>query len=885
MSAPSRIGPYTVEREVGRGGMGVVYLGRDPRLGREVAIKMLPELFARDPERVQRFEREARLLASLSHPNIAGIHGLEEQDGQRYLVLEYVPGETLAERIARGPLPVDDVADVCRQIAAALEAAHESGIIHRDLKPGNVKITPAGEVKVLDFGLAKGAAAANSGSASDMSQSPTVAVTATGSGIILGTAAYMSPEQARGKPLDRRTDIWSFGCVLYECLTARRAFEGETASDLIAQILQGSPDWKALPADTPPRVQALLERCFEKDPKKRLRDIGEARLALDAPHEPISGLHWTAPTTPQHTRGRRFVWWSLTGALAVTCAVLAGLLLARPTARPAAIRLSVMPPPGIAFSKEPVNASLSPDGRTIAFACAAPNQPPGLWIRSLGDPAPHRLEGTEGAAMSAWAPDGRSIAYTTQDKLMRLDLRGGAPRMLAAVSNSGRGLSWGSRGVIVFAPGGAGPLLAVSAEGGTARKVTTLDSTETAHRFPEFLPDGIHFIYVSVPGRGQGLDSSIGSTEDDTRERLMRCDGTPRYAEPGWLLYTNGGGVLARRFDPGKRRLEGPVMSLVDAPGGTVYMGAPSLLVSRTGALAYQVNDLVNTAVVELDRAGHRIRTIPVPEGRYDMLSISRDGTKLAAVQRTSTEADLWSFWLDRPGVQRLTSGAQVPFYPVWSPDGSQIAYSTSDRGRREIVVQSVAGGTSRVLPTPEASFKYVSSWSPDGRDLIGYLLNDTTGWDLWDFPVDGREARRYIATPFDEHGPSFSPDGKWVAYTSNQSGRDEVYVQSFPDPGTRYLVSPNGGKEAWWSRDGRRLLLRVTRGAVIMDVRFDDGVRTEHPVGLFQNPVTEDVQHIVSAAAGPDFDRVYASIETGSTDDLHPYTVVLHWRSALEPQ
>jgi Tol biopolymer transport system component/predicted Ser/Thr protein kinase len=884
MRSPSEIGPYKVEREIGRGGMGVVYLGRDPRLGREVAIKMLPEQFSRDPKRVQRFEREARLLASLSHPNIAGIYGLEEQEGRRYLVLEHVPGETLAERIARGPLTVDDAAEVCRQIAAAVEAAHESGIIHRDLKPGNVKIAPAGEVKVLDFGLAKGPAASSSVSASDLSQSPTMTEGATGSGVILGTAAYMSPEQARGKLLDRRTDIWSFGCVLYECLTGRRVFEGETASDLIALILQGPPDWEALPENTPPRVRALLERCLEKDAKKRLRDIGEARLALDAPYEPISGASWSAATAVPATKQRRIAWWALTGVLAATSAVLGGLLLSRPGDKPEVARLSVMPPAGLDLSEDPMNASLSPDGRTLAFVCSQPNQPRSLWIRSLDDATPHRLEGTDGAVTSTWSPDGRSIAFTTQDKLMRLDLRGGAPQLIAGVTAGGRGASWGSRGTIVFAPGGQGPLSAVDAGGGPIQQVTDLDSSETAHRFPDFLPDGIHFIYTTLPGRGQELDSYIGSTEDATRERLIRCDGAPRYAAPGWLVYTNGGRVLARRFDPARRKLDGPVMALVDEPRGTSYIGSPSLLVSHRGPLAYPAGNLGNTEMVLLDRSGQRIRTIPVPEGRYRMLAVSPDGTQLAAVQTTSAETDLWVFQLERRGARRLTSGANAPYYPIWSPDGAQLAYTMDIQGRREIVLQSVISGESQILKSPGSNFKFITSWSPDGRYLLGYTLSEKTGWDVWVFPVDGDPAERYVGTPFDEQNARFSPDGKWVSYASNESGREEVYVQSFPSPGRRYQVSPNGATDAWWSRDGRHLMLRVEQGATIMDLRFDNGVQTEHPVGLFSTPLTEDVQHLVAGAISPDFERVYASIETHSTD-LHPYTVVLNWRSALEPE
>jgi len=884
MSAPSRIGPYTVEREIGRGGMGVVYLGRDPRLSREVAIKMLPELFSQDPERVQRFEREARLLASLSHPNIAGIHGLEEQEGRRYLVLEYVPGPTLAERIAQGPLPVDDVADVCRQIAAALDAAHESGVIHRDLKPGNVKITPTGEVKVLDFGLAKGAATAGGVSASDLSQSPTMAVTATGAGVILGTAAYMSPEQARGKVVDRRTDIWSFGCVLYECLTGRRAFEGETVSDMIALILQGEPDWKALPEATPPRVRALLERCLEKDAKKRLRDIGEARLMLEHPHEPISGIGDVAAS--RATGRRPALAWALAALFAVTSLALAWRMMAgAPPAAPVT-RLSLIAPDGLRQDREPAFASLSPDGRTIAFSGFDSSGTPALWIQRLDETVAHALPGTERSVIPAWSPDGASIAFANDEKLMRLDLRGGAPQPLADARSGGRGISWGSRGMIVYAAGGEGPLYAVDANGGPSAQVTTLDSTETAHRFPEFLPDGEHFLYAALPPRDSGYGIYVGSTDGRTREFLMSCDGVPRYAEPGWLVYTRDGRVLAQRFDAGRRTLGKPIMKLVDQPANTDYLGASRVIVSREGPIAYQTGGRLNTELVVLDRQGRRLRTINAPPGRYTWVRVSPDETRLAAVREASPiESDLWVIDLDGGGAQRLSSAGGRVDNPTWSPDGTRLAYTTPVDGHLEIVTQSASGGPVQVLRSPAATLKYPTSWYPDGRSLMTYVLSEKTGWDLWILAADGKGEPQLLAgSPYDEYYGAISPDGRWVSLVSVETGRPQLYVQPFPGPGRRTLVSNTAGGPHQWAGDSRRIRFVTDTGASVAYLSFDDGVRVERIAPFWTGPLSDDMRRI-AADREPGFVRTYAAVEPASRQTQSPFTIVQNWRSALEPQ
>ncbi len=885
MSLPGRIGPYTVVRELGRGGMGVVHLGHDARLGREVAIKALPELFSRDPERVQRFEREARLLASLSHPNIAAVLGLEEQDGQRYLVLEYVPGETLAERLARGPIPADDAADLGRQIAAALEAAHEAGIVHRDLKPGNVKITPAGEVKVLDFGLAKGTAAAGGVSAGDLSHSPTLAVTATGEGVILGTAAYMSPEQARGKPVDRRTDIWSFGCVMYECLTGRRAFDGETASDMIALILQGKPDWDALPADTPPRLRALVERCLEKDAKQRLRDIGEARLALESPRAPISGVAVAPPAARPGAAGARLAW-AVAAAFGIAAVVMAWRLASRNETEPVS-RLSILPPPGVEVLRDPAFASLSPDGRTLAFVG---NDSVGsvVWIRPFDETMPRRVPGTEGVTLCSWSPDGRAILFTTQEKLKRVDLRGGAPLGLCDVTSGGRGASWGEDGVIVFAAGGEGPLSKVAAGGGPPVAVTALDSNQTAHRFPEMLPGGRHFLYCALPATPSGHAIFVGSTDGKTREFLMHCDAVPRYVRPGWLVFTRNGRVMAQRFDAKRRRLVGAPGVLRDQVAPSDWIGASRVIASPGGTLAYLAGGPRNTEL-QWHEPGGRRTTVAIPEGRYTEFDVSADGSRIVVVKETSPiESDLWLVEPGRGGSRRLTFGPGAVSRPSLSPDASRVLYATASPAGWGISSRPTAGGEALRLPTPKASILLPSGWTPDGAFALVQVLTEKSGWDAWLIPADGRrEGRRLLGSPYDELEAAVSPDGRWLAYSSLESGTPEIYLTSFPEPGSRYQVSRGGGQSAFWRADSRRLAYRgldTERGWEV-DLSFGDGVSASAPRPFFASSDATSGRRVVYGRVLPDFSKILLSLESEPAHSVVPITILQHWESALEPE
>ena len=584
-----KIGSYTVEREVGRGGMGVVYLARDPRLDRPVAIKVLPAEVAQDPERLARFEREARLLASLNHPNIGGIYGIEEDAGTRFLVLEYLDGPTLAERLKGGALPVQEAMDIGRQIASALEVAHENGVIHRDLKPANVKLTSDGTVKVLDFGLAKGSGSAES--SSDLSASPTMTAHATSAGVILGTAAYMSPEQARGKSVDRRTDIWSFGCVLYECLTGRQLFAGETVSDTIAKILEREPDWSALPSGTPEKVIELLRRCLEKDPRKRQRDIGDARLHLEEVEEQRTSQIRAAQESGKHEvvikRSRRsttIAWAVAIIATVVAIAALkeAGFIGEKPAPPP--VRFTVHAPSGGHMSGWASNHQISPDGSTVSWVGSESGGDRALYLRRLDSMEMTRLIDVDNLSDPFWSWDGQSIGYFKTGKLRRFALDGSGTEPICDAS-SNRGASWGKEW-IVFA-GEQGPLYKVRPEGGEPVQITTLDEAagETAHRFPHFLLDGKTFLYVALPGRSGRLQVLVSDVDGREPVRIMEAVNRPTYADPGWLLFQRGRRIHAQRFDAKSLQLSGDPIVFGAAPLLPNTVGAPVTSTSRNGHL------------------------------------------------------------------------------------------------------------------------------------------------------------------------------------------------------------------------------------------------------------------------------------------------------------
>ena len=843
---PSRIGPYPVAREIGRGGMGVVYLAEDPRLKRQVAIKVLPDAFALDPERLARFEREARLLAALTHPNIAGIYGLEEDQGRRFLVLEFVEGETLAEHQRGRGLAIEETLDICRQIASALEAAHEAGIVHRDLKPGNVKLTPAGEVKVLDFGLAKGASSGPD-SSPDLTHSPTLTQAATGVGVILGTAAYMSPEQARGKTVDRRTDIWSFGCVLFECLTGAQAFAGETVSDTIAMILQGEPDWSRLPGKTPEKLRALLGRCLEKDARRRLRDIGDARIELEellgarVSGSPRASAAQAAVAATPRSRVRALA----AGIGLIAIGVVAGALLWRalaPQPPAAPYRFILAGPAALQLGTDAAQNAISPDGHNVVFQASDSSGQNSLWLRPLASFEARPLRGTAGANLPFWSPDSRQIGFFSDGKLRRMRLSTGTTEVICDAPN-GRGATWSGKGDIVFTPAPGGPLYRVRVTGGTPAAVTALDTVagETAHRWPQFLPDGEHFIYVVLPAAKNGQYAAwIGSLHSLKRTPLMSANGCPVFAPPGDLVFQRGEALMAQRFDPGSRKLSGDPFSIGDAPAVTQFSGHPCVSASNDGVLAWQNAGSPDTRVVLADRAGHEARALGLPVDRWNQAFVSPDGQHAILQQGlASGDVNLWTADLSTEVANRITFSQGSNTIGTYSPDGREILYTSTRNGDYRIYRRAADGsGSDQPFPAPDAQFKYANDWSHDGKWVAEMVNGDKDGWNLYLQPVDGGPARPWLATPFDEQYMQISPDDKWCLYSSNESGAPQVYVQSFPVPGHKRQLSKSGGIFGIWVDHGREIQIYRPDGA-LESVAVTPGLEPSYgtPRELFRPP------------------------------------------------
>ncbi len=877
-----RIGQYEVIAPLGTGGMGEVYRARDPRLGRDVAIKALPESLEHDPERLARFEREARLLASLSHANIAGIHGLEESAGRRYLVLEFIEGQTLAQRLSQGPLPVDEALTVCRDIAAGVEAAHEGGIVHRDLKPGNVMITTSGAVKVLDFGLAKGGGAAREGGSDpNLSASPTMTYAATQAGMVLGTAAYMSPEQARGKSVDRRTDIWSFGCVLFECLSGKPVFEGETISDLLARILERDPDWNALPARVPPRVRDLLKRCLVKDPRQRLRDIGDARLEL----EQVIALGISSPAAAAGAAmPRRGVpAWTLAAVALVAIAgtVFVHGMIMNSGAR-VARRFEVLAPAPLDMLPDPAECAISPDGRNLAMVLSDSAGTAHLWVRPLDSFKGREIAGTSGATMPFWSPHGRSIAFFAAGKLKKVAIAGGDPEVLCDV-RSARGGSWSRDDVILFAPTSNGAIYSIPAGGGEPKAVTRLDSTarESAHRFPRFLPDGRHFLLSVLSEKSDNCSIEVASLADGSRRRVMSATSGVEYAPQGYLLFTRNAVLTAQRFDAGGMRLEGEPVSLGDSPSISNYSGSPAVTVADDGTMAYKSTPLPSIRMAWFDPDGREIGQVPLAPGSYTGLALSPDGRAALTLRIPAlAQNELLLVDVERGTASRLSAPAENAESYSWSPDGRRVAYSVGNNTSQTIrIVPADGSGSAETVLKPGEDFRRLDGWTPDGQSLVIERLDPQTQWDLWILPLTGdRVPRLYLRTPANETGASVSPDGRWLSYLSDESGRFEAYVQSFPTPGSRYQVTTDGSGMVGWKRDGKVLGFGLTPDRVMRGVDVIPGAsfRAGPPHRVARLP-----EQVFGADAVSDWSRFVALVPAGKQPQTS-IRVVLDWTALL---
>jgi serine/threonine protein kinase len=892
LSAGTRLGPYEVLSALGAGGMGEVYRARDSRLNRDVALKVLPEAFALDADRLARFKREAQVLASLNHPHIAAIYGFEDSGPVHALVLELVDGPTLADRLRQGAVPVDEALTIARQIADALQAAHDQNIIHRDLKPANIKLRPDGTVKVLDFGLAK-ALDPSSAMLADVSNSPTITSPAmmTGQGVILGTAAYMSPEQAKGRLADKRSDVWAFGCVLYEMLTGRRPFEGEDVSDTLASVLKSDPEWTAIPASVPATIRTLIRRCLEKDRKKRIADISTALFIMEEP-----ARNDTVPV-PKRSGGR--AGWIAAAALLAVSAALGGMLVVRHPAVPQTLRFTSSPPEGwtltvlssrTSSTGTTASLSVSPDGRRIAFLYNAANGRSRLWVRSLDSLAPQELPGTDGAAGPFWSPDSRSLGFFADGKLKRIDVTGGAPLTLCE-SAEYRGGTWSQDGVIVFGTGATGPLQKVSASGGVPSPATVIAKEENGHGRPRFLPDGRHFFYSTYGV----IKVYVGSLDSPERTLLLDAPGAMNVAySEGHLLFMRDDTLMAQPFDLGRLTLSGePVPVARDV----LRVGVPPVAifsVSDTGMLAYAPETATDAGsqLTWVDRAGKTIESVG-ERAVYGDLELSPDGARLAVTiaQRTlSGTTDIWLLDLARGGVRtRLTSDGAHEWVPIWSPDGRQIVFDSDRKEGSGLYRKSANGvGVEELLLRGTSGLTRSFSWSGDGRYLL-YQRPRSEGragcCDQWILPLDGGKPRAFLESPSNKFRSKFSPDGRWVVYESNESGaRSEIYVVPFPTPDSKVVVSVAGGSFPRWARNGKEIFyVDPDRRLMAAEV---NGTGASFAVGAVRPLFTIDTQTIgrYGYDVAVDGQRFIVNAVPDQSAGPDSVKVVTNWMAGLQP-
>jgi eukaryotic-like serine/threonine-protein kinase len=868
-----RLGSYQIISMVGAGGMGEVYRARDTKLGRDVALKILPRSYANDPERLARFQREARLLASLNHPNIATIHGLERSGDVHYLVMELIPGRTLAERLAKGAIPLDECLKVARQIAEALETAHEKGIIHRDLKPVNVKLTPENLVKVLDFGLAK----AFAGEAdTDLTQS---LLTLSEEGRIVGTPSYMSPEQARGQAVDKQTDIWAFGCVFYEMLTGQQAFRGKTLTDTLAAVLERDVDWHALPAETPAKVRDLLRRCIQKDVNRRMRDIGDARIEIE---EALSGTVEAGTVSVQKNWMRPLPLVGFPAIVVIVLLIVIGFLIraTRPPTR-AITRLVVTLSPTDQLLGGGI--ALSPDGSRLVYVARQGGMGARLYLRAIDHFEATPILGTEGANEPFFSPDGQSVGFHANGELMKVSLSGGAPLTLCKASAL-RGATWGSDDTIIFAPSTGSGLYRVSAGGGSPTPLILPDQNkgESSYRWPAILPGGEALLFT-IWG---GADRRIGVLSLKTGERRVLVQGGsyPQYLPSGHLVYAREGGLLAVPFDLRQLAVTGPPVSVLEGVQMNPVNGFVALSTSADGSLAYLpgVSGAGELTLLWVDRKG-AAQALPTPSRGYSGPQLSPDGKRLA-VGITGTNPGLWIYELARGTLTRLTTSILAP-YQIWTSDGKRITFRSALGNPFNLDWMPVDGsGVEERLITGEG-LPIPGSWSPDGQVLAFSEQNPTTGWDIWVLKLEGnRKPQPFLRTPSNEDAPIFSPDGRWLAYQSDESGRNEIYIRPFPSPGGRWQISTEGGTEPLWARIGQELFYRNGDKMMAVTIETKPNFTAAKPKLLFKGnyvvgPFSFRPNYDVSAD-GQRFLMVKAAEQQQAVSEIK---LVLNWSEELK--
>jgi len=895
------LGHYRVGEQLGRGGMGEVYVADDTSLDRKVALKFLPDVFTGDPERMARFEREAKLLASLNNPNIAAIHGLEQAEGKRFLVLELVKGETLAQKLSKGPLPIEEALGVCRQIAEGLEAAHEKGVIHRDLKPANVMITDGDKVKILDFGLAK--ALSDETQNVNASQSPTITEAMTHPGVILGTAAYMSPEQAKGKAVDKRADIWAFGCILYECLTGKRAFEGETVTETLAAVLKGELDFRVLPAGTPGGIRNLLHRCIQKKVTDRLHDIADARIEIS---EPATQTPEAALVFPKLSFTRLMFLAAIFLIIGIFVAFeLTKYFQAAPAKEMVTTLIKIEP--GFQRPSRPA-VTISSDGRFVIYSAIDDKSDElsksRLYLRKMGNPEVKPIVGTEGGSAPFLSPDNLWVGFWADRKLKKIPVEGGVATTLCDAPNM-LGASWGPDNTIIFANTPeqgfsrngqdlSGSVLSkVSADGGAFETLTRPDvaNEEFSHRLPSYLPNG-NAVLFTIMRFDVDTRPQLALLRMDTRKyRILFEDAADgRYVSTGHLLFMRQGTLMAVRFDPIRMETVGqPVAVVKDVMQtlGSSNNSTPSgqFSVSESGTLVYVNAGFApdrKDSLVWVDQRGIE-QPAATTQFSFCFPRLSPDGQKIAYIA-FGRERQVWIYDLIKGTNSRLTSDGRATF-PIWSPDGKMLLFMWHQTLSGNLYLQSYDGSSPMERLTNSPYFQMPASWSVDGKTVILVEIHPETGSDIYVFDVASRTVKPFLNSPFEETYPDLSPDGRWLAYSSNESKQNQVYVRPFPSSNLKYQISNGGGTHPLWAKDGKRLFYRWHDQVWAVDVNTTDrGLATSKPRLLFEKPGYRGSSPVRGWDMSPDGKRfLMVKSEENKITFVTELTLIQNWFQELK--
>jgi Tol biopolymer transport system component len=885
---------FRVVEKIGEGGMGAVWRADDTTLGRQVAIKVLPRELSVDPDRLSRFEREAQLLASLNHPSIAAVYGFHESDGLHFLVMEMVEGEDLARRLARGPIPLIEAVEIALHVAEAVEAAHDNGVIHRDLKPANVELTPKGKIKVLDFGLAK--ALSPDAASGDPSLSPTMTSAGTIAGMLLGTAAYMSPEQARGRAVDRRADVWAFGCVLYEMLTGRKTFEGETISDILASVLKTDPDWDALPAATPQKLRRLLRRCLDRNPDRRLAHLSAARVVmrevLEGDTEEVEAQAGQPAQAAPASKVSRLLPWAVSALLALVLAVTFWQAVGRGDAEGETLTLVAPFPDGAIVPDEQMGVmALSPDGRTLAIVLATESKKT-LYIRNLSSAGLIAVPDTEDVSTPFFSPDSAWIGFFANDKLKKVSVDGGIPITLTDAAGQNRGASWGSDDRIVYVPHYSLPMMVVSGAGGVSSPLTeiALDRGERTHRWPFSVPgEDLVLFTLGMMDSPESYDGArIDAIRPSSGERTTIYEGASRawYAPTGHLIFARDGFLFAAPFDVETLELEGNPVPLVENVLGVRSSGVVYAALAENGLLAYIAGaQRSRQSRLTLRYLDGRSEQLPAPVAGYVDPRFSPDRSRIAVQIEGAATFDIWSYDLEQQTSTRLTFEGDNTL-PNWSPDGKKIAFASVRNDALTAIYTKAAdgSGSAELFYSPDhlpgSGGAEPSGWSADGSSMA-VEFTDADAGNLMAVFFDDKREQVLVNTPANESGAALSPDGRWIAYASDESGISQVFVRTYPGAGGHWQISNDGGLAPRWSPDGKRLFYRWRRDLWSARIEVGEGrLNASRPELHFDDlpPAT-----IIGDYDVLDSERILFVERVGEDDEPAGVTVVTNWFEELK--